>query len=216
MSCRPLRTTRACASRPGDADREVRLVDGERGRPKRARRACALRGRCAGSRRRPRARNASPPASHRDRHPSSNDSNADSPSRASRCFGIGVRRASGAARRGAASTRRAASRSGPGRRCRRGCSANSRARRTARSSPSWRSGRTCGRGSGHRDRQPEHRLAEHVDLVVDPVGVLRPRIDRRVLRLAEPPEPGRHERLVRAVLRVAPRLRAAGRRRRAR
>ena len=61
--------------------------------------------------------------------------------------------------------------------------------------------------AGTRHRQPEHRLAEHVDLVVDPVRVLRPRIDRRVLRLAEPPEPGRRERLVRPIRRIAPRLR---------
>ena len=42
--------------------------------------------------------------------------------------------------------------------------------------------------AGAGERQAEERLAEHVDLVVDPVGVLGPRIDRRVLRLAEPPE----------------------------
>ena len=158
MSCRPLRIEPRLRALPGDADGKVRLLDGERGRPQRTRRVCGPRapecGRAVaglGAEReavRVPARRATRRRTARTRSPS--HATRRSEASGGRQPPDSVQARASPVPPAPASTRRAVSPRGPGRSRRRGCSANSRARRTARSSPSWRSRRTCGRGSGRR------------------------------------------------------------------
>ena len=57
-----------------------------------------------------------------------------------------------------------------------------------------------------RDRRAKKRLAEHLDLVVDALGLVEPRVDRRVRSLHHPPPARRDLRLVAARVRIDARL----------